>query len=438
MRFRPVPLLVATLLLAPVAALPSRAAAPFAFARRSLGAVTAPVERTYAVPAGAVLAGVTWAAGDATVYVRRGLGAWEELENDLGEAGGRPGTEPVFVGRGTLPLAVRVVPEQTLSDVSVDFVGGGSGTRTQSAVQTRSVPRLGSVVTRAGWGADESLRSGRVAHATPRALVVHHTVTTNDYSQSEAASYIRAVYGYHTRSRGWSDLGYNLIVDRFGTVYEGRYGDFARGVVGAHTSGFNTGTLGISLLGNYDVVDTPKAVVATLTRAAAWGSETWSFDPRGRVTLTSQGSPRFRAGTRVTVSRMPGHRDLGTTACPGRYAYDRLAGVRAAAWRTFRARIGKPVVKDAPVRAPEPVKISAPISRTAYWKASIRDDEGNLLVMASGRGRSIKVSWDGVMPNGLPAMPGTRFRFNLTADDRRHGASDPVGGTFEAGLPTLL
>jgi uncharacterized protein with LGFP repeats len=435
MRFRPAALLVAALLVLPVA--PTRAAAPFAFARRALGTLAAPVERTYAVPAGAVLAGVTWAGGDATVSVRRGLGAWEELDNDAGEAGGRPGTEPFFLGRGGAPVTFRIVPDGAVSDARVDFVGGGEA-RTTNAAATRSLPRLGAVVTRAGWGADESLRRGGVSHATPQALVVHHTVTGNDYTQAEAASYVRAVYAYHTRSRGWSDLGYNLIVDRFGTVYEGRHGDFARGVVGAHTAGFNTGTLGISLLGNYDAVDTPAPMVAALTRAGTWGAERWGFDPRGRVTLTSQGSPRFRAGTRVTVYRMPGHRDLGTTACPGRYAYDRLAQVRTEAWRAFRARIGTPVVKGAPVRAPEPVRIRASIDKTAYWRATIRDSNGTALVTTTGRGRSIFVSWDGVMPNGLPAVPGTSFTFTLAADDRVHGPSDPAVGTFEAGLPTLL
>jgi hypothetical protein len=429
-----VPLAVLALLLAPLA-VPSRAAAQFAFARRVVGSVTAPAERTFTAPSGALLAGVTWSAGDATVSVRRGLGAWEVLENDTGDAGGRPGTEPYWLGHDLAPLTVRVVPQRSASDVSVDFVGGGSASSTP---ETRSVARLGSVVTRRGWGADERLRSGTPSYATPKALVVHHTVTPNGYSQAEAPSYIRAVYAYHTRSRGWSDIGYNLIVDRFGTVYEGRYGDFTRGVVGAHTAGFNTGTLGISLLGNYDEADTPTAVVNALVRAGAWGVEKWHLDPRSRVTLTSQGSPRFPTGARVTVYRMPGHRDLGTTACPGRYAYGHLAAIRSAAWRVFRPRIAKPVVKGAPVRSPEPVRVRAAIDRTAYWTATIRDADGNLLVMTRGHGRTIAVSWDGVMPNGLPAWPGTTFAYTLCADDHVHGAATPVTETFEAGLPALI
>lgn len=439
MPFRRIPLLAALLVLTALA-VPSRAAAPFGFARRLVGTVASTRTRTYAVPAGAVLAGVTWTAGDAAVYVRRDAGAWEALENDAPVTGGRPGTEPYWLDRGTALLAVRIVPRGTVSGAAVDFVGGGTPTRTASASapETRTLPRIGAVVTRRGWGADERLRSGGVEYATPKALILHHTVTSNDYSQAEAASYVRAVYGYHTRSRGWSDIGYNLVVDRFGTIYEGRYGGFDRGVVGAHTAGFNTGTLGISLLGNYDVTDTPAPMVAAVVRAGAWAVERWRFDPRGTVTLTSHGSPRFRSGTRVTVSRLSGHRDLGTTACPGRFAYDRLPALRTAIWREFRAVISRATVDGAPVRSPQPVKVTASIDKIAYWTAVVTDDAGAPLATVRGHGRRIAVSWDGVMPNGLPAWPGQTFRYVLTADDRVHGVSDPVRGTFSAGLPAAV
>jgi hypothetical protein len=435
MRLRP--LLVAASLLLPLAAIPARAAAPFAFARVTVGAVATTAERTYAVPRGALLAGVTWASGDAEVYVRRGAGAWEPLENDAEQAGERPGTEPYWLGRGLAPVAVRVVPHGRVTGVTVDFAGSAPGGATKTAQpETRALPRLGAVVTREGWGADERLRHGTPKYTTPGAVVVHHTVTSNDYTQAEAASYIRAVYAYHTRSRGWSDIGYNLIVDRFGTVYEGRYGGFDRGVVGAHTAGFNEGTTSVSLLGNYDVVQPPAAVVAAVARAGAWAAERWHFDPRSTVTLRSAGSPRFRAGTRVTVSRMPGHRDLGTTACPGRYAYADLPAIRDAAWHKLAAVFSTPAVDGAPVHSPKPVTVRASLDHTASWAATITS-QGQELVVARGVGRSVAVSWDGRLPGGLPAMPGT-YDYTLYADDHVHGPSDPVSGTFEVGLPTFV
>jgi uncharacterized protein with LGFP repeats len=428
---------VAGFLLLAFFAVPSSAALP-SFTRHALGTLTRPLERTYAVPRGAVLLGVTWRSGSAAVAVRRGLGAWEDVENDA-VPGPRAGTEPVWLGSAVSLVTVRVVPDGVVRDAAVDFAGGGTASASSSsAPHTRTLPRLGSVVTRPGWGADERLRSGGVSYTTPTALVVHHTVTSNDYTQAEAASFVRAVYAYHTRSRGWSDIGYNLLVDRFGTVYEGRYGDFAKGVVGAHTAGFNEHTMGVSLLGNYDAVDTPAALLGAVQRVGAWAAERWRIDPRGTVTLTSAGSPRFPRGTRVTVSRMPGHRDLGITACPGRYAYGHLPAIRAGAWRLLRAVIAKPVVTGAPVRSPDPVTVKASIDHAAWWVATIRTSDGDVVARASGRGTRIAVSWDGVLPNGLPALPGSSYTYRLTADDHLHGASDPRSGTFDAGMPRLL
>jgi hypothetical protein len=433
-RLRPV--LTAASLLLGVLVLPSRAAAPFSFARLSLGRVAAPVEQTYAVPSGALLAGVTWSSGTASVSLRRGLGAWETLENEAGEAGARPGTEPAWLGAPVVTF--RIVPSGVVPDVTVDFVGASSPSSASSAPATRTLPRIGAVVTRPGWGADERLRRGGVERTTVRALVLHHTVTANDYSPAQAASYVRAVYAYHTRSRGWSDIGYNLLVDRFGTVYEGRYGDFAKGVKGSHTAGFNDGTLGISLLGNYDAVETPAPMLAAVARIGAWAVERWHVDPRTSVTLTSAGSPRFARGSRVTVSRLSGHRDLGTTACPGRYAYAHLPYLRAESWHLLRAYFGKEVVNGAPVRSPKPVTVKATLDHAAWWSAAISTGDGDVVAAVHGHGRTASVSWDGVLPNGLPALPFMTFTYTLRADDHVHGASDPVVGTFEGGMPSVV
>src|SRR3712207_2541760 len=114
---------------------------------------------------------------------------------------------------------------------------------------------------------------------------------------------------------------------------------------------------------------------------------------------------------------MPGHRDLGQTACPGRYAYGRLPSVRTAAWRSLRAVISTPVVSGAPVRSPEPVKVSATLDHTAYWRATITTDAGDVLATTTGRGTKIGVSWGGVLADGLSAPPGTKFRCAITPDD---------------------
>ena len=97
------------------------------------------------------------------------------------------------------------------------------------------------IVSRKGWGAVESLRRATPDYSsTVKAAVIHHTVQTNRYAPSESAALVRADYLYHVRSRGWNDIGYNFLVDRYGRVFEGRYGGITRAVLGAHAGGFNT------------------------------------------------------------------------------------------------------------------------------------------------------------------------------------------------------
>lgn len=402
--------LLALLLLLGGFVVPSGAAAPVPFVRRAVGDVDGEVVRTYAVPPGALLAGVTWRTGSLSVSVRSG-GAWQPVEAGDDEPGTRPGTEPVPVAR-TSVLTLRLTGRA--SGVTADFAGAGSP---RPSGEARALPRLGQVVTRAGWGADERLRSGRPRYAAVRSVIVHHTVTPNDYAPEEAAGYVRAVYAYHTRSRGYDDIAYNLLVDRFGTVYEGRAGDFARGVVGSHTAGHNTGALGVALLGNFDTASLPSEAAAALGRTGAWASERWSFDPRAR-------------------GRVVGHRDHGATACPGRHAYAALPAVRADAWRRLAAVFAPPVVSGSPVHAPRPVTVSSTLDHAADWVATI-SVRGHVLATAAGYGRAVAVSWDGTLASGLPAPPGLTYEFLLTADDRVHGPSEPVSGTFEVGMPAL-
>src|SRR5829696_3563929 len=108
------------------------------------------------------------------------------------------------------------------------------------------------LLTRGAWGANESIRKGPVEYApSVQFAVVHHTAGSNTYTASQSAAIVRGIYTYHVKGNGWNDIGYNFLVDRFGRVFEGRFGGVERNVVGAHAEGFNTGSTGVAVLGTY-------------------------------------------------------------------------------------------------------------------------------------------------------------------------------------------
>ena len=81
-------------------------------------------------------------------------------------------------------------------------------------------------------------------------VFVHHTDTPNGYTLDDVPAILRSIQTYHVRSNGWNDIGYNFLVDAYGRIFEGRAGGIDRPVIGAHTGGFNTGSVGIAVLGD--------------------------------------------------------------------------------------------------------------------------------------------------------------------------------------------
>ncbi|GHH79829.1 hypothetical protein GCM10018793_33400 [Streptomyces sulfonofaciens] len=188
------------------------------------------------------------------------------------------------------------------------------------------------IVSRADWGADESLReSGFRYTGTVKAAFVHHTDTGNDYTCAQAAEVVRGIYRYHVETMGWRDIGYNFLVDKCGTVYEGRAGGVEKAVMGAHTMGFNTDSTGMAVLGTFTDEDPPQAAVDALAGLAAWKLGLTGADPAGTTSLTSAGGNLFPAGEQVRMNVVSGHRDGYNTDCPGTRLYGMLGTVRSSA-----------------------------------------------------------------------------------------------------------
>lgn len=167
--------------------------------------------------------------------------------------------------------------------------------------------------------------AGRVS-----AVFVHHTDSPNGYDCADAPRIIRYLYAGQAGDRHWDDIGYNFLVDRCGTVYEGRAGGADRAVVGAHTQGFNVGTTGIAAIGTFTAgVPVPKAMTDAIAAVAAWKLGLVDIDPRSPVRLVSTNSlSRYAAGTRGTFTAVSGHTDGYWTACPGAALMARLPEIR--------------------------------------------------------------------------------------------------------------
>lgn len=133
---------------------------------------------------------------------------------------------------------------------------------------------------------------------------MHHTADSNDYTCAEAPAVIRGIYAYHVMQLGWKDIGYNFLVDRCGTLYEGRKGGVDRPVMGAHAYGFNTETTGVSVLGTYTDVTPSQAVLAAVARVAAWKLGQYGVNPAAPP-------PSPRATPAATTSALPGPRAPG-------------------------------------------------------------------------------------------------------------------------------
>jgi uncharacterized protein with LGFP repeats len=192
------------------------------------------------------------------------------------------------------------------------------------------------VISRSQWGADESIRCGKTLYDDGiRAAVVHHTAEGNDYEPQDSAAIVRSIYAYHTRTLGWCDIAYNALVDRYGQVFEGRAGGIDRAVEGSHTGGFNRGTWGVAMIGNFDGEPPTPIQLRTVGRLLGWRLGLDHVDPRGTVMLASAGGPNthFPAGAPATLPAIFSHRDVGATDCPGKTAYLLLDEIRDTAAR---------------------------------------------------------------------------------------------------------
>ena len=180
-------------------------------------------------------------------------------------------------------------------------------------------PAAPSVMTRDAWGASGCEPRTSPSYGEVRAATVHHTVTANDYSAEEAPGIVLGICRFHRNGNGWNDVGYNFLVDRFGTIYEGRAGGITEAVVGAHAQGYNSQTFGTASLGTHTGVGVSEEAKQSFAQLIAWKLSLHGTIAAGKVRLLSGGGSanKYPAGKRVRVKRVFGHGRTGETACPG-------------------------------------------------------------------------------------------------------------------------
>jgi hypothetical protein len=276
-----------------------------------------------------------------------------------------------------------------------------------------------SIVPRAAWGANEAIRRGPPAYAREvRLAIVHHTAGANDYSRSEAPAVVRGIQLYHVQANGWNDIGYNFLVDRFGTIYEGRFGGVDSNVVGAHALGFNSGSVGIALLGTYGSTKPSSAAQDAIARLIAWRLDVAHVDPTGAPSVVSAGSERHAAGTEVQLRAVSGHRDTGLTACPGDALYSRLPAIAAAARALGGQKVFAPVAETSGLV----VRFRARLAQPGSWSVAVSDAEGSEVARGTGSGSTVDWAWD-----SSPSPPGS-YAWAISA-----GTARPATGVLKAG-----
>ncbi|HVL91131.1 MAG TPA: N-acetylmuramoyl-L-alanine amidase [Actinomycetota bacterium] len=387
---------------------------------------------TFALPIRANMIGLTYRGSGAEIEMRihrpgQGWGPWEEIDSSdiapdrwTGEGNDRSATEPVWAGTADSVMVrmkgetgnvrdVRLHAINTLGDAEPKtwwkrlfaFLGSAPASLAPRTQAAEAVPAVPEIVSRAQWGADERWRRCCPRYApTVEVMMIHHTVNPNNYSWDEAPAMLRAIYRYHRFNLDYDDIAYNFIVDRFGRIFEGRFGGVTKPVVGAHTEGMNTKTSGIALLGTFSNAYPSGPMMVSLMRFLAWKLDVHHIPGWGHVPMTSGGSKKFARGQTVNMNRISGHRDAQVTDCPGTRMYYQLPRIRETimpwgAPKFYMNSTPRELRADGDDKDEGPIDVKVWNSSELNWKIDFADAAGVAKASFSGKGTFAQATWDG-------------------------------------------
>jgi hypothetical protein len=344
------------------------------------------------------LVGLHWRGSGAVFFRTRSLaGRWSRWRDAEAENLGRGGwrlSDPFWAGASD-GIQYRRVGE--IRRLRAHFVWSPA-----EAAPLRTLSLAGSplIIPRSSWGANELIKRAAPRYADRLAFaVVHHTAGSNSYTRQQSAAIVRAIQVYHVKANGWNDLGYNFLVDKYGQVFEGRAGGVDRNVIGAHAEGFNTGSAGVSVLGNYQGRPLPAAAEAALAKVLAWRLDVAHVDPTSTLDWISTGNPRFRSGVPVALRAIVGHRDVGFTQCPGSGVFSRFGPLVQAVALTGLPKLYEPRVSG---RLGGRIIFAGRLSSALRWTVTVVDAAGRPVASSSGTGTRIAWAWDSsTVPAGI-------------------------------------
>lgn len=258
---------------------------------------------------------------------------WLDLPNALDHGPDRGtqanGTDPAWIGGARLfQLRTKGRPQGLRAHM---VVAGRRGLNPVASAARKAQSGGPTIITRSQWGAASF--KGSPGYGQVQMAYVHHTVSLNTYSKAESPAVVRGIQRYHQSSNGWSDIGYNFLVDRFGQVYEGRAGGIDRAVIGAQAQGWNSLSTGIASVGTHTSAEVSPETFAAIASLVGWKLSIHGVPVQGTVSLRSAGgaSNRYPSGRIVKFQRVSGHRDGCSTSCPGDALYAQLPALRARA-----------------------------------------------------------------------------------------------------------
>lgn len=392
------------------------------------GAVV-PVESAVAV------AGITWATADSPseaiiTYRVQKAGewlSWEEAEAEpvFSEEEGRApliGTEPlIFTDIDALEVNVETAEGKPIPGVNLNVVepflseGDTAGINYAHPAKSNHKERpyvLGGkpeIITREEWKANPKYLDWDNKYAPLKAVVVHHTASTNKYTPEQAPGIVAGIYYYHAKTLNWGDIGYHFLVDRYGKIYQGRAGDINRVNEGGHALGFNTGTIGIALIGNFETEMPTDPALDSVAKLAAWKLKAAKLNPN--ADHTERRASLKPGNAQVTGKVFDGHRAWNYTACPGETFYQNFGQLREQVTDLINGepnfRVAntawEPAVKESPAPV-EPAKPATPSIQYTYRAEKTLPAAGDLFTVSE---TGELLNFGGIsMPFGNPVKKG--------------------------------